>query len=76
MWVEDPEDLNAMFPENSMVSPSASLFMQPDDVDTSKVAEAPFELPQIAQATIQQMVNAVTEPEIVLLMQEVLDMLE
>ena len=50
MRVEYSDDLTAMLPENALVSSPASLFLQPDIIDTSTVVKAPFELPELSQA--------------------------
>ena len=76
MWVEDPEGLTAMFPENAVASLTGSLFAQPDDINTSKIMEAPFELPEILQATIEQVINMVTDPGHMMSTQDVLNTLE
>ena len=65
-----------MFLENTVALPPGSLFLQLDASDTSVVMEAPFELPQISQATIEQVVISEADLEIVMSTQEVLDMLE
>ena len=47
-----------------------------DACNTSVVTKAPFELPQISQPTIEYVVNVVSDPEIIMSMQDVLDTLE
>ena len=52
------------------------MFSQPDDIDTSVVMDAPFELPQVSQPSIEHVVNSVADTEIVMTMQDVFDTLE
>ena len=62
-----------MLLENTVISPTSSLFAQPDDGSARTVTEAQFELPEILQATIEQAINSVANPEIVMSTQDVLD---
>ena len=75
-WVEDSKDLMATFLDDAMVSPTGSLFSQPDVDSTPTVTAAPIELPEISRAIIEQAVNTVADPEIVMPGQDVVDMLE
>ena len=71
-WVEDSDDLTAMLQENAVVSPPASLFSQPDVIDSSTVVEVLFELSELSHATIEQAVNSVVENVNKMTTQEVL----
>ena len=62
-----------MFPINSAVSATGSLFSQPDLGSAYTVTEAPFELPEILQVTIEEAINTVADPECVMSTQDVLE---
>ena len=58
MWVEDSNDLTAVFLENTVASSPASLFSQPDAIATFTVVEAPLELSGPSQVAIEHAINS------------------